>query len=213
MTWLHNIQIMQRCLRDHPELYEIVLRFDICCDNSVRNSLLYDSAVCISNMQRVKDIIRLCMHSQTGENERFERSLMRHDNFAQLKMARDTLVSEYKGMPFDAAIASAFLICDYYEDVRDYVIMRWHDDLKIADNLHNFKVERICMQATDCILRLQLDSSYVSTLQSREKCLKIVRDFDAKARLHICGSMLLQSCRKSFFNAVARLVSGHVRCS
>jgi hypothetical protein len=204
MAWLQNIQIMEHCLRHHRELHGMVLRFDIASDREAPNSLLYESAVCISNMQRVKKIIGLCLQSQTSENERFEHTLVRHNNFEELKIARQTLISEYKGMPFDTAIASAFLICDHYEVVRDYVIMRWHEDLKVEDNLHNFKMERICMQATDCIMRLQMASDYVNTLKDPVECLKIVRNFDAKARLHICGSLLLQSCRKSFFNTIAR---------
>jgi hypothetical protein len=64
------------------------------------------------------------------------------------------------------------------------------------------KKMRINMMATDYILELQGDDDYHNLLLDNEACCELVRDFDVKARMNVCGIVQYEVWKEFVFEGV-----------
>jgi len=190
----YDVQIMYRCLRDHVEVCSLVAYFDLATDTAQPNTPSYTMAAQYSNMNIAKTLILEYLGS-TDSDARVQSDA----RYAAYTTACDVMCREYADKSTHPESVPLFLLCSFFESVREYVVAAWHRRLQQFAVLHAFKLERIYMRAADCILQLEHRADYGSVLQDRDWCEQVVRDFDAAARFHFCASVVLSAVRTKPF--------------
>lgn len=195
----HDVQIMYRCLCQHFEVCSLVVCFDLATDMVQPNTASYTAAVQYSNMNFAKTLLLEYLDSTD-----FRVCVQSDARYAEYVHARDVMSHEYAEVSTHPESVPLFLLCSYFESVREYLVSTWHRRLQQFTVLHAFKLERIYMRAADCILHLKNRSDSCHVLQDREWCQQLVRDFDATARFHFCASVVLSDVRTKPFQDFSR---------
>ena len=189
----YDIQIMYRCLREYPDVCSLVAYFDLAVDTVQPNTPSYIMAVQYSNMKLTKTFILGYMDSVDSDGYSMRSCVQSHELYGHYVDSCKMLSHEYAGVQTNTESVPVFLLCRYFESVREYVVAAWHHHMQQFTKLHAFKLERVCMRAADCILAPEKRPHHCDILQDPEWCRQVVREFDAMARLNFCGSMILSA--------------------
>ena len=191
-TMQHDLSIMKECLQDDPWLLKKITE-----DYHVysANTLQFKIAIQLENIEKLKTIVYNYLESSIdGQSVQSVLSCTREysgflDRKAEFSM-------RYKGQIYNPHFLKSLLVCAHFQLARDHVFKNW------VESVYEKTKRRINMQAADFILDLRCENDYHKVLLDTEACGELLRDFDAKARMNVCGIVQYSRWRHWIFPGI-----------
>jgi len=189
MTVPHDVSIMQECLQnDAWMLNKITENNDIYCSNTLQIKI----AIQLQNIEKLKTIVYNYLESSV-DAQRVHTVLSSTWEYIGFLDRKTEFNTRYQNTVYNSDFLKSLLVCEHFQLARDHVLSNW-DEL-MGELKYEEKKRRINMQAADFILHLRCENVYHQVLLDTETCCELVRDFDAKARMNVCGIVLYKTWR------------------
>ena len=181
MTVPHDVSIMQECLQNDAWMLNTITENN---DIYFCNTLQFKYAIQLENIGKLKTIVYNYLESSVdGQSvQTLLSSTWEYKGFLDNKTEFET---RYQNTVYNRDFLKSLLVCAHFQLARDHVLSNW--DSLVGETMYEKKKRRINMQAADFIMDLRCQNDYYQVLLYPEAYGNCVRDFDAKARMNVCG--------------------------
>jgi len=176
-----DVCIMKECLQnDAWMLDKITGNHDVYSSNTLQ----FVFAIQLENIEKLKTIVYNYIASSI-DGQSVQSVLSSTCEYSQFLDSKADFNTRYQNTVYNPDFLNSLLVCAHLQLARDHVLSNW--DSLVGETAYKKKKRRINMQAADFIMDLRCQNDYYKVLLDTETCSELVRDFDAKARMNVCG--------------------------
>ena len=196
MTAPHDVLMMQECLQNDACMFDKITEINNAYSS---NTLQFAIAIQLENLQKLKTIVYNYLEGSV-DGQRVQSLLSSTCEYNRFLDSKAEFNTRYKNALYNPNFLNSLLVCAHFQPARNYVLSTW--DSLVGETMYEKKKRRINMQAADFIMDLRCQNDYYKVLLDTETCSELVRDFDAKARMNVCGIVQYDKYKDLFFRGI-----------